>query len=135
MDHTELFVASIVVNVATTALVVAVVSYIAVEYFHRHTKWRLARQEADLVWRTELLTEQAAVQLNQGNELRVREETTAELERDLRQKIQLTAMVLHATQEALNDDTTIMDLDQQWLPELRDQLNDTVMLPRIEEEL
>lgn len=134
MDHTELFVASIVVNVATTALVVAVVSYIAVEFFHRHTKWRLARQEADLVWRTELLVEQSANQLNRDHDLGIREQAVTHAEHQMAQRTAQAVAALHATQELLDDDTTISDLGQQWLPELRDQLNDTVQIP-VQEEL
>lgn len=153
MDQTELFVAVLVAALALGVLASTISSYIAVEFFHRHTKFRLARQEADTMLRNEMLeeqrelqqkrintteailVEQSMVQLNRDNELRVREEAVTVAEHQLAQRTAQAVTALHATKELLDDDTTIMDLDQQWLPELRDQLNDTVMLPRIEEEL
>lgn len=134
MDQNELLVAILVTALALGVLAGTISSYIAVGHFHRHTKYQLAVQQADLaskweeiademedmVGQARWLAEQRAIQLNRDNEFRV--------------KTEAVAAALHATEQAIADDTTIHDMDQQWLPELRDQLNDTVMLPRIEEE-
>lgn len=153
MDHAEQFVAILITALALGVLAGTIASHVAVEYFHRHTEDRLQRWEADLGWRTgllsgnraladediatrnQLLDERAAELRHQGNDLRIREEAVSAAEQQLARKTAETKAALHATKQAFDDDTTINDLDWEKQPELRSVLDDTVMLPRIEEEL
>lgn len=119
MDQVELFVAAVVVNLCLTVLATVIASRIAVEVFNHRAKQQLANQEALLKYR--------------NHTMKVREEAVTLAERDFAHRTAQAVAALHATEQAMADDTTIHDME--WEPELQDRLNDTVMLPRIEEEL
>jgi hypothetical protein len=121
MDTTELIVATLVAALALGVLVGVIASRIAVNHFLRSTKQELAEQAANLKHR--------------NNDVRVREEAVTVAEREFAHRVAEAVTALHATQQLLDEDTTISDAEQEWLPELQDRLNDTVLMPRIEEEL
>jgi hypothetical protein len=121
MDATELIVAILVVAIFLGVLVGVIASRVAVDRLLRNTKQDLAEQAANLKHRNHVMT--------------VREEAVTQAEQGFAHRVAEAVAALHATQQLLDDDTTISDAEQEWLPELQDRLNDTVLMPRIEEEL
>ena len=135
MDTNELFVAILVTAIALGVLVGVITSHIAVNRLHQEARYNLASREDDISDRNQLLRDQAAIQRNRDNELRIREETVRAAEAALAQRTAQAVAALYATNQAFQDDTLISDLDWEKMPELRDGLDDTVQMPKVEEEL